>query len=156
MAGTVYATQAQLKQLGISPAAIANVASGDIDVALQAASDRISEAFPAQWKLPLTQWSMSITEKTCEIAAYKLLSVRGYNPAAGADPIVRLNYEDAMKWIEMVAKGLLTPDVTDSSTMPVEGQPSFLPLPISSRSRGWTDRGGAFPGCRPRGPFVAS
>ena len=152
--GTVYATQAQLKQLGINPAAIANVASADIDAALQAASDRISEAFPSNWKLPLTQWSLSVTEKTCEIAAYKLLSVRGYNPAAGADPIVRLNYEDAMKWIEMVAKGLITPDVTDSSTAPVEGRPSFLPLPITASSRGWTQRGGVPPS--PRGPFVSS
>ena len=133
-------------------------ATDDIDLALEAASDQISEAFPSSWVLPLTQWSKSVTEKTCEIAAYKLLSVRGYNPAAGADPIVRLNYEDALKWVEMVASGLRTPDVTDSSTQPVEGRPSYLPIPVTSRSRGWTERGGnSFPfPCGPRGPFVAS
>jgi phage gp36-like protein len=155
VAQVVYATRTDLEAVGINPAAIAGIDNTKVTEALTSASARVDSYLRSQFTLPLTQFGADIVEATCKIAAYELLAGRGYNPAAGSDPNVRQRYEDMVGtpgksgWLEQVAKGLVNPDVTDSSPEPVEGRPGFLPLPISASSRGWTQRRDAN-----RPPFV--
>lgn len=56
----------------------------------------------------------------CCIAAYDLLSVRGYNPE-GADENLRLRYEDAIRWLKGVASGFIDPGLIDSTPDEEEG-----------------------------------
>jgi phage gp36-like protein len=157
--GTVYATQTDLEAVGINPSAIANIDPADIAEALAAASARVDSYLRSQYVLPLTNFGKDIVEATCKIAAYELMAGRGFNPAAGSDSNLRVRYEDMVGspgksgWLEQVAKGLVSPDVTDSSPMPQEGRPGFLPIPVTASSRGWTQRPGS--GRRPP-PFVGN
>lgn len=134
-----YATRTQLGQFGIRAAALAGIPTGDQDAALEAASDLADSYLRSRFTLPLTVWQDDLRRAVCSIAAYDLLSSRGYNPDAGADTNVRQRYEDAIRWLERVAAGQVTPDVTDSGSGGDEGNGSAAGAArvFSSEPRGW-------------------
>lgn len=152
-----YAEQADLIALGINADAIAGIDPTKVNEALDAASAKVDSYLRAQFTLPLTQFGKDIVEATSIIAAYSILSGRGYNPAAGSDPNLRQRYVDIvgepphrLGWLDLVAKGAVTPDATGSSSGSTEGTPDYAPMPVSSSQRGWSNRG---TGRNPNGPF---
>jgi phage gp36-like protein len=110
-----YATQDDLFRLGLPEGALRGVSPATIEEALEAASRLADSYLRARYALPLSSWDESLTRAVAAIAAYDLMAVRGYDPARGADEVLRLRYEDAIRWLERVAAGGVSPEVRDSS-----------------------------------------
>jgi phage gp36-like protein len=132
---TAYATRTDLTSLGLPSAALTNVSTTAQDAALLSASARADSYLKARFTLPLTAWGQDLTEAVCHIAAWTILSARGFNPDQGADTAIRTRYEDAIRWLERIADDRATPTVTDSSTS--VGGGGTAPRVYSSTARGW-------------------
>lgn len=148
VAGTQYATITDLNQIGILAQALANVPTQALTEALQAASAVCDSYLQDQYVLPLTLWGYDLVRATCAIAAWDALTVRGYSPQSQGDQNIYKRYQDAIKWLEEVAKGTKKPSqIVDSSTPTGTGDGEAVGFSfsggslITSRVRGWTDRG---------------
>lgn len=141
MADNVYASIAQLKQYGIAAAALSNVDVDVLNAALRAASAQIDESLGAQFVLPIVSWGVGVTDVCCELAAYRALAIRGFNPDT-IDENIRKMYEDALKRLERWAsdKGAV-PAVVDSSPNAAVGVPTARASFTSDAGRGWSTRG---------------
>lgn len=141
--GQLLATDTDLLQLSVAPAAIAAIAQADRVAALQSASDTFTGYFGAQYKQPLLQWGQDTRQAVCDVATYRLMGRRGYNPQAANDVQIRQQFEDAMAWGRDVARGLArAADVIDSSVQANVGARAGSPRVTSDNSRGWSQRGG--------------
>jgi phage gp36-like protein len=147
--GTVYATTTDLANLGLIGGALSSMPGGAQTEALQAASAVADSYIGSHFVLPILQWGYDLVRHVCIIAAYDLLTSRGYNPTAGADPNIRERYLDSLKWLDEVGKGTQSPaQLVDSSSSATgtgsDGSPTAqidgFGL-ITSSIRGWTDRG---------------
>jgi phage gp36-like protein len=146
-----YATLTDLTTLGVPSAALSGVSTVEQQRALDAASTLADGYLRAKFTLPISIPSIDLVEAVCKVAAYSLLSVRGYNPETGSDPNVRDRYKDAIAWLKGVAEGSITPALTDSSPGGVLGGPFVLQAQLSGsasdglpvvvpgapRARGW-------------------
>lgn len=97
--------------------------------ALDAASRKIDSYLRGRYQLPLVAWGTEITECMAKIAAYDLICVRGFNPAAGADANLRIRYEDATAFLGAVQRQAAHPDVTPAAS---PSAAYSIPLVISS------------------------
>jgi phage gp36-like protein len=137
---TQYASIADLEDVGISKAALRAIEPEKKTAALVKASGLMDEVFRARYVLPFTQVGASVAIRCAHIAAYLLMTGRGFNPEQDSDRLIRLNYEDAQIWLANVRNMKVTLDVTDSSPSPVEGKPTARARMVSSSSRGWSTR----------------
>lgn len=154
--GTQYASQTDLAQLGLAGGALQNVTPTIQDAALLAASALADSYLESRFTLPLTSWGKDLSRVVCFIAAYDILTSRGYSPQSPDDHI-RQRYQDALAWLQEVSQGTQTPShVADSSTDTQSG-PSVGAVGAdgsistatqggfqmeTSAVRGWTSRGG--------------
>lgn len=147
LAGTQYAQLADLANLGLIGGVLASIPSGTQTAALQAASAIADSYLQDAYVLPLTQWGYDIVRAVCVIAAWDLLTSKGYNPASGADPNIRQRYEDVIGWLTRVGQSTQTPiNVIDSSVAPTTSDGSSVGQfdggsVMTTPVRGWTDRG---------------
>lgn len=106
----IYATPDDLRALAIPAAALATsppITDDAIDKALEAGTDEIASALKTGgYALPLTVWGSDIRRLNVNLAAYDVMTVRGYNPDpnGGPDPW-RVRYEDALKMLERIRTG---------------------------------------------------
>ncbi len=129
-----YATTDDLTALAIPAEAIADLDPAIVTQALASASDDADSYLRNKFTLPLTAWGQDLRKAVCRIAAYSLLSSRGFNPqASNSDRLIADNNEKAIAWLRDVGKGLATPSVTDSSPT---GLPS-VPSAVRTEPRGW-------------------
>ena len=136
-----YATLPDLVNLGIAGQAIATITNQARLAAIAAASRLADSYLAARFTLPLIAWQQDLTRAVVAIATYDLMSQRGFSPAPGSDENIRLRYEDAIRWLEKIAAGLVTPQVTDSSSGATPGLSSTGGGDVeTSTSRGYTDR----------------
>lgn len=134
MADPVYATQADLARFGVMASATQAIPSASLDAALSSASRVLDSYFRARYSLPLLDWDDSVREKTCWIAAYNVLSMRGFSQDAGRDEQVRMRYESAVAWAEGVERQRVHPRVTQTAV----AAPSYqFPQISTSPKRGW-------------------
>lgn len=117
-----YADVADLYRLALRQAALSGILVADQNAALEAASRVADSYLQARYKLPLAAWDDDLRRAVAVIAAYDLLSGRGFAPE-GSDEHVRLRYEDALRWLRDVSTGVVTPvGIVDASpTEPNEG-----------------------------------
>ncbi len=154
VAGTRYAQQADLANLGLIGGALATIPGATQNAALDAASAVVDSYLQSRYHLPLTQWGQDLVRATCCIAAYDLMSSRGYSPVGASDVNIRQRYLDVLEWLQEVSKGLQTPlSIIDSSTTPGAGSDGSISSEspgdfqmVTSPVRGWTPRGGSNPG----------
>lgn len=132
-----YATAADLARLALPARALTGILLADQDAALDAASALADGYLAARYTLPLLAWGDDLRRTVSLIAAYDLMTRRGYSPEGG-DEQLRLRYEDGMKWLEQVSKGTINPTGFE------ESPPSATPAPgdsgpvIAERPlRGW-------------------
>jgi len=149
-----YCLSADLSQYGIRAEALGNIDASILQVNIAAASDVIDSYLRSRFTLPLLTWGSDITAACANIAVYKILTVRGFNSARGADEVIRQSYEDAIKWLVDISNERAMPDVTDSSSGSQQGEPSGggTVQVTSYASRGYIadnyQHGGAFVGRR--------
>lgn len=140
-----YATLTDLYIHGAPEKAFGQLTDSQKESALEAASEVIDTYFRGRYSLPLAVWDVSVTQNTCKIAAYNLLSARGYNPAAGSDINILERYNQAISWCEKVQKQQAHPNVTPAQIdVPRTVQPVVITSSIvnvatgrSARNRGW-------------------
>lgn len=145
-----YATLADLDALGLLSRAFASIDDDDKTAALADGSRRVDAFMRSQWKLPLIAWDTMVTGWVVDLACYRLMAHRGYNPATGADPIIRLKYEDVMADLKLANAGKLTPGVTDSYSGSTEGVTQAAgPTVYTAPLRGFSQNG-----ANEVGPFV--
>lgn len=135
-----YATLAQLYALGVNAEALAQVAKPDQDEALEAAS-RLVDTY--LWKLnpPLAVFTGEITEAAAVIAAYTIMSSRGFDPEHDDSKNMRLRYLDKIRWLESLDGGAKLPGAVGqgSGSTGMLG-PKVSAAPLRGWDRGWRGR----------------
>lgn len=136
-----YAKLADLAALGVNARVLESFTKPEQDRAIAEASDTIDSYLRARFTLPLLSFGTDIVGCCAVLAAYSLLSARGYNPDTPGDGNFRERYLDRIRWLEMISKGQAVPNVTDSAPSAGPGVPSSRSRMVSSSSRGWSRRG---------------
>jgi phage gp36-like protein len=148
--GTQYAQPADLANLGLVGAALATVTTTTQNAALLAASSVADSYLQSKYDLPLKQWGQDLVRAVAIIAAYDIMTSRGYNPMAGSDTNIRQRYLDTLAWLQEVSQGKQTPAYVVDSTVATPGagtddsvtSASLGGLQLTTTNvRGWTDRG---------------
>lgn len=137
---------------GVSEQALEGLPPEDLDRAVTGASTTIDSYLRARFTLPITIVGEDIKRCAAIIAAYDIISGRGYNPTEGADENLRDRYEDCLKWLRDIAGGKVVPDIVDSGPDATPGATAAgsQPQVVSSSQRGWSQRG---TNVTQRGPF---
>lgn len=102
-----YAKPEDLDTYGI--AAVSGFGSVDRQAALDAASTLADSYLANRVTTPIATPSADLVQAVCAIASWRLLCRRGFNPEDPGGAAVRLQYEDAIHWLERVSKGSATP-----------------------------------------------
>ena len=111
------------------------VPSPAVRLLLAEAQAELDEVINNDRRLPLTRWSASLPGKVADIAAWRVLKTRGYDPRSQHDQMIRLAYDDARAWGVEIREKLRELQADESGT-PVAGirASSFPPS-------GWGRRG---------------
>jgi phage gp36-like protein len=137
-----YASLADLYKYGAPATAFGVLSGADQQAGLDEASAKIDEFLAARYPLPLISWPVSITEYAARIAAYNLLSVRGYNPAIGneGDTSLKSRYDDAIRQLTLIQKQQMHPAVVaQPNQAPTYEQPAVYTSSVVSLGTGGTD-----------------
>jgi phage gp36-like protein len=131
---TVYATLEDLAACGLPPAALSSIVPSVKQAALVKASAYADTFLGDRVTLPLqAPVDPTITDAVCQIAAWRLLCLRGFNPDNPGDAVVRQGYLDARDWLTRVANGQAKLNV-------IQGTPPSVQPDISSNCpRGYGD-----------------
>ncbi len=114
-----YATLADLTSQGLPEAALEGMTAQGIDPDehLTAASARFDASARGRYRLPLTSpYPLEVISCVCSLAAYSILSVRGFDPQNGSDFNIRQRYEDAVMWLRDLSRGHINLDVSADAT----------------------------------------
>ena len=110
-----YAIPTDLQSLSLTAAALTGISTDEQQAALDTASGVADGYLASRYALPITAYGQDLTRAVCNIAAYDLMSVRGYSPD-GSNSTIRDRYDDAIRWLERVAAGTVSPvGIADSS-----------------------------------------
>ena len=102
---TAYASRTDLYRLGVAEGALANVATADQDQALEDNSRLADSYCRPRHSVPFpSPYPREIVRAVCAMAAWDLLSVRGYNPEAGGDSLMQ-RAEKAVLWLRDIGSG---------------------------------------------------
>ncbi|MGZ3456344.1 MAG: phage protein Gp36 family protein [Polyangiales bacterium] len=128
-----YSDASDLARLGLKKLATAGLSAADVDAALIAASEIADGYLRAQYKLPLVSWGADLRRHVAMIAAWDILSARGFNGDAPGNEIFLERYEQAIAWLKDVSRGLVSPNVVDSTPPKRDGAPRVS----TATRRGW-------------------
>lgn len=135
-----YAVLADLYRYGAPATAFGDISTSDQQAGLDEASAKVDEFLGARYPLPLISWPTSITEYACRIAAWNLISVRGYNPAMGGDENLRARYDDAIRQLTLIQKQQMHPNVVPQPNQNVTfEQPAVYTFSAVDMGTGATD-----------------
>lgn len=132
-----YATRTDLTRFGLPSGALAGVADATQDAALEAASDVADSYMRSRYTLPLSGYGDDLKRAVCAVAAWDLLTTRGYDPNAGGDEAVKLRHDAAMKWLADVSAGRAHVSGGNTTPAPTRHARASSPRVDSDRTRGW-------------------
>ena len=69
----------------------------------------------------------ALIDAVCQIAAWRLMTLRGFNPSNPSDPVIRQGYDDANEFLRRIANGQAQLCVTQ--TQPASLQPQVTSDP---------------------------
>ena len=107
-----YITESELYALGLPRKGLRDVSSQDILAAIEGASRWVDSYLSKIYQLPLLTWGSEIKTATAKIAAYNLMSTRGVAAGLNGVDMLRMGFEDARQWLELVSKGVVRPALT--------------------------------------------
>jgi phage gp36-like protein len=131
-----YNTPDEYDDRSILVAALTGFTDPQKQIALDAAQAVIDSYIGSVVTLPLATYGEDIRGAEAKIADYEMLSRRGYNPDGGSDSNIRMRHDDALRWLEAVARGsarILSPDNVDATPSTYEGS-SYT---VTRAKRGW-------------------
>jgi phage gp36-like protein len=130
--GVSYATIEDFQQAGLPGGALGSVTKTDQKWALERASAIASTYVGDKYTMQITPpYDQALVDAVCQIAAWRLLVRRGFNPQNDGDGLVRQGYLDAIKWLERVANGQARLSVQEPT-------PSLQPNVSSNDVRGYS------------------
>lgn len=132
---TPYAVLTDLYAYGLPLVAMGNVGTDVQQKCLDARNEFADDKMRARYKLPLlAPYPESLKQSICQLAAWDVLVIRGYNPGAGADVNIRDRADMALKWFDDVERQRCHPSVVESG----DADPGYAAPAIVSRTRqGW-------------------
>lgn len=131
-----YNTPAEYDDRSILVAALTGFDDSAKQAALDMSAAVIDSYIGAVCTLPLATYGEDVRTAEAKITDYELISRRGYNPDGGSDSNIRLRHDDALRWLESVARGsarILAPDNVDATPAAYEGS-SYV---VTRAKRGW-------------------
>lgn len=114
--GTVYATAQQLTDLGANERLLTGIAPEARDSALASASAQIDSYLSRVFNLPLRTFGVELSRACAVMAAWDLLSVRGFNPDTPQGGLLKQRYDDVLTWLDKIAVGRVKPAWPDTKT----------------------------------------
>lgn len=140
-----YATPADVRDpgWGLPAGALRNITDPEIQQALASASSEADSYLSSQYTVPLTGTTPPVLAmKVCHMAAWYLLSGKGFNPQLGMDEAVYTRYKDAISWLKQIASGnAALPGYSDPGSGEEGGgvgqDDTFGVIVQSNPSRGW-------------------
>jgi hypothetical protein len=137
------ATLTQLVQLGLDSYALSQMLPADLQVALDAAADKIDGIIGTQYPPPiLAPFPMDLIECECVEASWTALNVRGYRPASTGDDSIKRRHDEWMSeegWIGKVSRGEYVPKIISAGASSDAGASG--PEVITATTRGYSERG---------------
>lgn len=146
--GHSYASNTEFTEAGLPAGAIVGLSSGMITRTLERASRVADTYLRDRYKLPLSDpYDPSLVDCVCQIAAWRLMQRRGFNPNTPGDAVIRVGYEDAIAFLKRVSNGQAQLDVVQSAPNAEE------PIVSSSIPRGYSgdDNSSSLPFVGPNG-----
>lgn len=132
---TAYAVLTDLYAYGLPLVAMGTVSTATQQKLLDARNDYADDKMRARYKLPLlAPIPESLKQNICQLAAWDVLVIRGYNPQSGADVNIRDRADMSLKWFDDVERQRCHPNVVESGT---ESPGYAAPLIISKPQQGW-------------------
>ncbi|MDX1527051.1 MAG: DUF1320 domain-containing protein [Gammaproteobacteria bacterium] len=134
-----YADTSDFCLHGLPEAAVDDDAA--VQASLSAASRTIDSYLSARTKepkysVPLDPYPDSIKECACKIAAWEYVSGNRGRQTGGPDEMIRLRYEDAMRWLRELRDGKVDLIGIEGETAPTEVTTTELEV-YSDDLRGW-------------------
>jgi phage gp36-like protein len=112
----IYCDQQSIRRYGLPAGALESVTDEEMLEVCLAATDECDSYLGAAFTLPLLQWGRDLRIHAAKMATMYLLDRRGWDPQ-GADAPIKMGHERAVRWLEQVAKGGLSPaGLIDSTT----------------------------------------
>jgi phage gp36-like protein len=132
-----YATIEQLGSYGLPAALVATIDGYVADDHLQAATRMVRSRLLVVYTAPITAVGLDIAQITCQIAAFSLLAnVIGFDPGTTYHQAIVDAKDNALSWLDRVAKGQAIADVTD--TPATTGEVGGVVI-ATDTLRGWGD-----------------
>ncbi len=138
---TIYITPADLPDFGIQEEALRGIPVPRQVRAISAACRRFDSVLKGQVVFPLVQVGDDAKECVAVLAAFTLMSVRGWSGDGDADQMLLERYDRMLDWLTLIANDKAFPDVTGSASGDTKGRPSARPRAVSSSQQGWSTRG---------------
>lgn len=121
---TILITDAELLGMAMGSEALSGIDVAVRDQARSSASAVTLSYVKKRYTLPLIQWGDDLRQAAAKIAAWDLLSRRGFNPGSRSDVQIHARYMTAIKWLEDVRGGDVEPiDIIDSTPSVSEAGP---------------------------------
>jgi phage gp36-like protein len=136
-----YAALSDFFTYGMPSQAQGQITNAQILAALQDASDELDGYFRGRFgdgpSPLLLAWDTQVTKAVCKIAAYNVISVRGYDPTSSSDVSFKTNRDEAIFWCEKVQRQQAHPIVTVAGT-PLAGsvQPNLISSSVVNLATG--------------------
>lgn len=131
---TTYATIDDFTTHGLPSRAVDD--EWPIDGFLDAASRVVDSYLATRYAVPFTVWPPSITQCVCKIAAWEYVSGQRGRQPGGPDEVIRLRFEDAMRWLREVSAGKVSLIGVTDVDAPVPDAPGAADVE-SDDLRGW-------------------
>ena len=144
--GQLYATLADLANLGVVSTAFGQLTNPQVQAQLQAASDFASSKMAARYSLPLTAWDTSITQAVAQIAAYQCMCLRGFDPQNGGD-------QRGPRLVDRCARVLRCVSSGNTRTRKSRNRRSRLSRRSRASQRRWCSVNRSSGGCRDKAPY---
>lgn len=128
-----YATAGDFTKYGLPDDALDGY-TGDINDLLLEGSAKVDTYLRGRYTVPLANpYPKEIVKAVCVLAAWDLLSVRGFDPNSESDTAIRQRYDDLCDrpmqpgWLERISQGRINLDIAaDQTPTTGEGAPIVL------------------------------
>lgn len=133
VAHVLYATLRDTETHGIPKKAIASVPAEERAEHALAASGEAEGYLAGGYTLPLLAWPDELRMQVAQLAVYRTMSRRGFQPE-GSDDLIIKNKDDAISWLGKIAKGIIKPPGIQDSTPDKSGSRVRVQ---TGEARGW-------------------
>ena len=116
-----YLTVDELKAQIVPGDALTGISDPQILAVIEYASSLADSYFRKRYTLPFVSYGFDIKLNVGNLAQFFLMSRRGFRPGSGNDDIAVKRYDDAVKWLVMVAKGEVETSGVDSTEVDEDG-----------------------------------